>query len=168
MTKKITLCGVFAALALVFMMLLGLTSLSLSILIVCALMTMLIVVETGRKMAWIYAAVTSVLALLLLPDKLYAIEYTLFAAVYPLFKQSFEKLRNLFAWPLKISFLDCALIVCLILAQHVFMLGDEFFSLSFVTVAVGTLIFILYDLALTACVTLYMVKLRKKFHPHGK
>ena len=76
LTQKIALCGVFAALCLVFLWVGGMTLLDLSILVVCSLMTMLLVIEAGEKMAWIYAAATGVLALLLLPSKLYA-QYSL-------------------------------------------------------------------------------------------
>lgn len=161
-TKKIAFCGVFAALALVFLEIGGLTVLDLTVLAVCALMTMLIVIETGTRMAWIYAAATSVLALLLLPNKIYAIEYICFAAVYPIVKLYFEKLRTIFAVLVKLSFLDMLLLLCVVLAQHVFMLGDEYFSLSVVTIVIGTLFFMLYDFALTVCVTTYIVKLRKR------
>ena len=40
-----------------------------------------------------------------------------------------------------------------VLGQYVFMAGDEFFSLSVVTVAVGTVFFVLYDFCLSACIT---------------
>lgn len=161
-TKKIALCGVFAALAIVFLYLGGLTVLDMTVLAVCALMTMLIVIEAGDKTAWIYVAATSALALILLPNKLYAIEYICFAGVYPVVKLYFERLRTLFAMLVKISFLDMLLLLCVVLAQHVFLLGDEYFSLSVVTIVVGTLFFLLFDFALTVCVTTYLVKLRKR------
>lgn len=46
-SRRIALCGIFAALCLVFLGFGGLTLLDLSILVVCALMTMLLVVEAG-------------------------------------------------------------------------------------------------------------------------
>ena len=137
MTKKLTLCGIFAALCIVFLYIGGFTVADLSLLVVCAIMTMVILVETGEKYAWVYVGVTSTLALILLPSKLYALEYIMLSAVYPILKMHFERMRNL--------------------------AGDEFFSLSVVTVAVGTVFFVLYDFCLSACITLYMVKLRKKF-----
>jgi len=161
-TKKITLCGVFAALALALLYIGGLTVLDLSVIAVCALMTMLIVIETGVKYAWIYAAVTSVLALILLPNKIYALEYTCFAAVYPIGKMYFERLIPLFAWPVKLSVLDMMLLLCVVLAQFVFLLGEEYFAFNILTIVIGTVFFVLYDLALTACVTFYIVKLRKR------
>jgi len=161
-TRQIALCGIFAALAVVFLLVGGMTVLDLSILAVCALMTMLLVVEAGVKMTWIYAAVTGVLALLLLPNKLYAIEYIIFSAVYPLLKLAFEKYPQIIAWPLKLSFLDSMLMVTIVLAQKVFVMGDEFYSLTIPTMIFGTLFFVVFDLALTACITVYLVKLRKK------
>ncbi|MGN1409048.1 MAG: hypothetical protein ACI4XJ_02610 [Eubacteriales bacterium] len=163
LTKNITLCGIFAALCIVFLYVGGLTVADLSILVICSIMTMIILVETGEKTAWIYAAVTSTLALILLPSKLYAIEYIMLSAVYPILKRHFERMRPLFAWPVKLSCLDCMLLLVIILGQYVFMAGDEFFALSAVTILVGTLFFIIYDLCLSACITVYMVKLRKKF-----
>lgn len=161
-TGQIALCGIFAALAIVFLLVGGLTVLDLSVLAVCALMTMLLVVEAGKKMTWIYVAVTGVLALILLPNKLYAIEYIVFSAVYPLVKLHFERLPQMFAWPLKISFLDSMLLITLVLAHKVFLLGDEFYSFSAPTILFGTLFFVVFDMALTACITVYLVKLRKK------
>lgn len=161
-TKKIAVCGVFAALCMVILWVGGMTLLDLSVLVVCALMTMLLVVETGEKMTWIYAAATSTLALLLLPSKLYAIEYILFAAVYPILKLHFERLPALLAWPVKISCLDSMLLVCVVLGQYVFMAGEDYFALSWITVGVGTLFFLLFDVTLSLCISLYIVKLRKK------
>ena len=109
-TKKVALCGVFAALCLAILWVGGMTLLDLSVLVVCALMTMLLVVEAGEKMTWVYAAATSVLALLLLPSKLYALEYLLFAAVYPILKLHFERLPALLAWK------SCHFLMCLLTA----------------------------------------------------
>ena len=130
--------------------------------IIFTLMTMLLVVETGERMTWVYAAATSVLALLLLPSKLYVIEYILFGAVYPILKLHFEKLPALFAYPVKISCLDTMLLVCVVLGQYVFMAGEDYFALTWITVGVGTLFFLLYDVTLSLCISLYIVKLRKK------
>ena len=161
-TRKVAVCGVFAALCLVILWLGGMTVLDLSVLVVCALMTMLLVVETGERMAWIYAAATSALTLILLPDKLYAVEYILFAAVYPILKLHFEKLPALLAWPVKISFLDSMLLLCVVLGRFVFMAGEDYYALSWVTIGVGTAFFVLFDVTLSLCISLYIVKLRKK------
>lgn len=162
LTKKLAFGGVMAALAITFLYLLGLTALDLSVLIVCSLLTMLVMVECGTKITWVYAAVTGVLALILLPSKLYAVEYLLFAALYPIAKMYFEKLQGLFAWLLKLSVLDSMLMLCIILARTIFP-GTDFFPLTVPTLLIGTVFFILYDMAMTLCISFYMIKLRKKF-----
>ena len=120
LTKKLALGGVMAALCIALLYLLGLTAFDLSVLVLCSLMTMLVMVECGVKVTWIYAAVTSVLALLLLPSKLYALEYMMFAALYPILKMYFERLPAMYAWLLKISCLDSMLMLCLVLVRLVF------------------------------------------------
>ena len=162
LTKRIALSGVCAAMCVVLLYIAGFTVADLSALAVCAVVTMVILVECGAKFAWLYAAVTSVLALILLPSKLYAIEYIMLSAVYPILKMYFERLRPLFAYPVKISCLDTMLLVLIILAEKVFVSSDGFFPLTWVTIIAGSAFFIVYDLALSACVTLYIVKIRTK------
>ncbi len=162
LTKKLALGGVMAALAVALLYLFGMTAFDLSVLVLCSLMTMLVMVECGTKVTWVYAAVTSVLALLLLPSKLYALEYVMFAALYPIFKMYFERMRAMFAWILKISCLDSMLMICLILVRTVFTTAD-FFPFSLPTIVVGTLFFVLYDIVMTMCISVYMIKLRKIF-----
>lgn len=161
-TKKIAVCGILAALAIIMLYLGGLSVLDLTVVLICSFITMLVMVETGEKFTWIYFTVTSVLSLILLPSKLYAIEYILFGALYPILKMHFEKLRALFAWILKISVMDMMLLCCVVLGQFVFHLGEEYFSLSVLTVVIGTVFFIFYDFTLTLFISYYMVKLRKK------
>lgn len=162
LTKRIAVCGVFAALAIVLLYIGGLTVLDMTVLVVCSLMTMLLVIETDVKMAWVYVAVTSVLALILLPSKLYAVEYILFSAFYPILKMYIERIPSLPAYLVKISILDLMFLASIILAQKVFLVGDEWFALNMVTILVGTVFFFLYDLCLTSCITFYIVKLRKR------
>ncbi len=162
LTKKIALGGVMAALCVALLYLLGMTAFDLSVLVLCALMTMLVMVECGVKTTWIYAAVTSVLALLLLPSKLYAIQYALFSALYPIFKMYFERMNQVFAWMLKLSCLDSMLMLCLILVRTVFTNAD-FFPFAMPTLIVGTLFFVFFDIVMTMCISVYMIKLRKIF-----
>ena len=162
MTKKLAIAGVMAALAVALLYLLGMTAFDLSVLVLCSLMTMLVMVECGVKVTWIYAAVTAVLALLLLPSKLYAIEYLMFAAIYPIFKMYFERMPAVFAWLLKISCLDSMLMLCLVLVRLVFTTAD-FFPFTMPTFIIGTAFFIVYDIVMTMCISVYMIKLRKIF-----
>ena len=160
--RKTAFCGVFAALSLVLLYFGGLTVLDLTVIMLCSLVTVVVIIETGDRYGFIYAAATSVLALILLPSKLYALEYILFSTVYPIIKPRIEHIPNRFAaLAVKVASLDLMLLGCILLGQYVLHVGDEFFSLGAVTMLVGTAFFTLYDFALTRCITFYMVKLRK-------
>ena len=160
--RKTAFCGVFAALTLVLLYFGGMTVLDLSVILICSLVSVVVIIETGDKWGFIYAAATSVLALLLLPSKLYAVEYILFSAVYPIIKPRIEKIPSkAVAFILKIASLDLMLIGCVLLGQFVLHVGDEFFTLGVLTVVLGTVFFVLYDIVLTRCIIFYLAKLRK-------
>ena len=77
-------------------------------------------------------------------------------------KMYFERLPAMYAWLLKISCLDSMLMLCLILVRLVFTTAD-FFPFAMPTFILGTAFFILYDIVLTMCISVYMIKLRKIF-----
>ncbi len=160
-TKKITLCGSLAALAMVMLYVGGLTVLDLSVLVACAVITMVVVVETGEKFAWIFAAATSVLAILILPSKIYACEYIVIGALYPIMKMYFERQRPFIAWPLKISFLDTCLMILLLIAKKLMIVDSGLPEFGYITMLAASAIFVVYDLALTSVVRFYMVRLRR-------
>lgn len=161
-TARIAFCGVFAALTIVLLYFGGLTVLDLSLLVLCSVVTVVVTIETGYRYGVIYAAATSVLALVLLPSKLYAVEYLLFSAAYPLLRPLIERIPiKALAFCSKIATLDVMLLACILLGQFVLNAGDEFFVLGWLTMAGGTAFFVLYDIALSKAITFYLVKLRK-------
>ena len=160
--RKTAFCGVFAALSLVLLYVGGMTVLDLTILAFCSLVTVVVIIEAGDRSGWLYAAVTSALALILLPSKLYAVQYILFSSVYPILKPRIEKIPSkAVAFIVKLALLDVMLLGCILLGQFVLGVGDEFFTLSVLTMILGTLFFAVYDIALTRCIIFYLVKLRK-------
>ena len=151
-----------AALALALLYVGGITVLDLSVVLFCSMITMFVMIETGEKMTWTYFAATAFLAFLILPSKIYAIEYTLFGALYPIIKSYFERIRGWLSFALKLVAFNVMVAICVLLAKFVFLLGDEYFPLGVITFVVGSAFFVLYDRVLTKCVTFYLVKLRNK------
>ena len=162
--KKTALCGVLAALSIALLYLGGLTPLDLSVIFLCALITIFVVIEAGEGYAWIFIFVTGALADILMPNKLFSIEYFLFGALYPILKSHIEKLPRIPSFIVKIAVLDIMLLGCLLLGKFVFLAGEDYFSLSFVTMLIGTLFFVLYDFTLTKCLSYYLAVLRKKLN----
>lgn len=161
-TRWLTLSAILSAASVGILYIGSLTVFDLSMILLCALVTMFLYVEAGRKFAGLYAAVTGILCLVLLPSKLMALTYICIGGIYPILKASFEKFRSLFAWILKLSVLDSMLLLLIVLTKLVFVAEDSYFDFTLPILLGGTIFFIIYDLALTGCVTLYIVKLRHR------
>ena len=160
--RRIALSGILAALSIGLLYVCCMTPLDLTAIMMTALITVLVVIETGSGYAWLFVAVTSALAVLLLPDKLYAIEYVLFGAAYPILKGYIEKLPKIPAFVIKIVMMDLMLLGCLLLGKFVFLAGDDYYSLDILTMVIGTAMFVLFDFTVTKCISFYVKVLRKK------
>jgi len=161
-TKQLVFCAIVAALSLIFLGVGSVTVLDLSAVVLCALATMVVFVECGRKLSWIMVAVTGLLALLLLPSKILAVLYIGVGGIYPICKASFEKLRPLFAWPVKLSCFLTMMLAVVVLSKLIFTAEEPFFEYSWLYVLIGSVFFVLFDLALTTCITFYIVKIRRR------
>lgn len=163
LTRRLAFSAIIAALSVVFLYIGCLTSvLDLSAAALCALLTMLVVVEIGQRYAWLTVAVAGVLSLLVLPDKLVAVEYIFLGGIYPVMKAILEKLPYWFAWLAKLSLLDTMLLVTIALSKLVFFGGESDLDFTWLVLLLGTLFFILYDVTLSTCITAYITRLRKR------
>lgn len=162
LSKKIAFSAIIAALSVVFLYIGSISVLDMSSVVICALLTMLVVVEAGEKFAWLAVFVTGLLSFLLLPVKLPALLYLFFGGIYPILKAWLEKTPYWLSWLFKISVLDTMLLASIALSKLVFTAEEPFFDFTGLVLLVGTIFFIVYDLALTTCVTAYITRLRKR------
>ena len=120
------------------------------------------VIELGGAYPYLIWLVSGTLALLLAPDKFGAVLYLLFGGIYPIFKAMFERLHPIVSWILKLSFFNTSLTLAVIVINFVFGIPDSGIGFAAATYALGNLAFVLYDVAATSAVTLYLIKLRKR------
>ena len=127
------------------------------------------VIETDKKWAFgVYAAV-AILGVLLVPDKEVAVMYLAFFGYYPILKAVMEsKLRPVLCWVLKIgSFLLTMVASYFLMIKLMGVTIDEIDEFGVMAIpmllGLGTFAFVLYDIALSKLVTLYMLKWRKYF-----
>lgn len=132
------------------------------------------VIETDKKWAFgVYAAV-AILGVLLVPDKEVAVMYLAFFGYYPILKAAIEaKLHAAVCWVIKLaSFLASMVISYYLMIKFMGVTIDETEEFGMAAIPVllgmGTLAFVLYDIALTKLVTLYMIKWRKYFKRYFK
>ncbi len=141
--------------------------LDITVAVIASLLTVYAVIEIGGAYPWLIWAVTSIVALLLLPLKTPVLFYALLAGYYPILKQKIErKMARLPAWAIKMGVLAISLGVIWGVAR---LFLPELLEGSGGWIAIATLLgmavlcFVLYDFCLTKLITLYFVKLQKRF-----
>lgn len=166
-TKRLTVCAMLAALGVVLLYLGSMVEvLDISMAVIVSLFCVFAVIEYGGAAPWLVYSVTGVLSLILLAHKpAPAVMYILFFGYYPILKEKLEKLPVAISWILKELIFHVALAIMLVLG-HFFMAGSEdmnplLFYVAFILLA--EIAFPLYDLAMSRLITLYLVKLRKRF-----
>lgn len=123
------------------------------------------VVEYGKGAPWAIYAVTSILALILLPSKTPAAFYALFFGFYPILKEKFERLGKLARWVLKEAVFNVCLALMLLASAFLFTTVEtelESPLLIVATVLLAEVVFVVYDIALTRMISLYIFRLRDR------
>ncbi|MGN1127600.1 MAG: hypothetical protein ACI4T6_01445 [Candidatus Flemingiibacterium sp.] len=161
-TKKIALAAILSALG-VIVLLLGsiFTMLDLTMVAVASLLVVMAVIELGGGYPYLVWLVTGVLALLLLPEKFSAILYMIFGGIYPILKAMFERLHFVVAWIVKLSYFNTMLTLLIFLCNYIFHIPDTELGYSWLVYLLCNGVFVLYDIAVSEIITLYLVKLRK-------
>lgn len=158
-TKIITFCALMAALS-VTILLLGnlLEVLDLTTVIITALFILIAREEIGNKSFGVYVT-TLVIAVILLSNKLIAVEYGVIC-LYPYLKTLFDKMALYVRWLVKlIYFLVGAL--AMVLVMKVFT-PDSPHYLDIAFLVAFIVVFLLYDRLLFKFVLYYRFKLRNK------
>ena len=136
----------------------------LSMAVLASLLCVFAVIEYGKSAPWLVFGVTSVLSLVLLPQKTPAVVYTLFFGFYPILKERFEKFDRIRCIVFKELVFNAALIVILVAMKFLFLeFTDIPFMLYLIAIVLCEAVFLVYDFALTRLISLYVYKLRKRF-----
>jgi len=166
-TKQLTVCAMLVALGVV---LLGIGSImevaDVSMAVLASLLCVIAVIEYGGAAPWLVFAATSVLALLL-PNKGIALIYAAFFGYYPIIKEKLEKHAPIKRWILKELVFHAALVVLiavLLWGKSLFfpMVGALTPTLLLLLVLLAEIVFVLYDIALTRLISLYLFRIRQR------
>lgn len=161
-TKKIVLSAILAALSVAVMYIGCLTPLDYTAIAIASIAIVFAVIEMNGKYPFLIYAVTSILALLLLPNKSSALIYTMFFGFYPLCKAFFERRHYIISWILKFSLFNTCLLLLITVATYILHLEETGLEFRIVTILLANVTFLLYDIAFTKLITLYLVKIRSK------
>ena len=162
--KRIVVTGVLVALSVLILYLgCAIEVLDLTMSAIVSLLVVIIVIEMGYKYAWFAYFSTSILSLLLLPQKTPAIFYACFMGFYPIIKSHIERLNSaILRWTIKLVAGNAALGAMFLLIS--LFVPDEFEGgiMLVVTYILGIVAFVMYDVALTKLITVYFVKFRDR------
>jgi hypothetical protein len=130
-----------------------------------------VVVETGVKTAIMVYVSVSVLAALIIADKLAAAHFICFLGYYPVLKARLERIRpRPLEYALKFGLFNLTVILMYTFVIYVLEVGDLFerfgpFGRYGAGLLLGFLnaVFIVYDSGLTRCASFYIHHFRKRF-----
>ncbi len=167
-TKKLTVCAMFSALSVVLLYFGSLFELlDISMAVIASLACVIAVIEYGKSAPWAIYAVTSVLSVILLPNKTPAAFYAIFFGFYPILKEKFEKRPKVLSWLLKEVTFNICLVVMAVAVYFISTTGDNSLLKNPIMLATTALlaevVFVLYDIALTRLISFYIIKLRHRF-----
>ncbi len=162
-SKKIALCAVFSALGVVILYMGAVIEvLDLSAAAIASMLCVVVISEIGGAYPWLLYSVTSLLSLLLLPNKFGALIYALMAGYYPMLKSKIEQLRSkglrlLF----KIGFFNLSMSAIILASKLIFKLPGltKWYIIAFY--AIGNFTFVIFDIVLSLLIRAYFVRYRR-------
>ena len=137
---------------------------------VAGLMPAAAVVSAGPPAGGLCWIGTSLLALVLLPDKSCGLLYLLFFGLYPLVKYAAERLHRLpLEFAAKLAFFNIALTVIWFAFRSVFLWGlPQAETLHMFLYPVGNVVFLVYDFGFSRLIAFYTVRVdRPMRRSHG-
>lgn len=171
-TKNLTIAAVCAALGTVVMYVGSLIEvLDLTTVFAASLLVIFLQLELGGPWPTLLWLVTSLLTLILLPNRFCAFEYACFGGLYPILKYWIEKLPRRLAYFLK--FLVFNILFGVVLFVSIWLFGMEELTLPvigtitptvyiLILLVLGNFVFVAYDIFITRMIRLYFFKIRDK------
>ncbi len=141
---------------------------------VAGALTIFMVIETDKKWAFGVYCTVAILGMLLVPEKEVAVMYLVFFGYYPIYKALLEsKLPSAVGWIIKVlSFAGTMAGSYYLMMKFMGVTIDETEEWGVwaypILLGMGTLTFIIYDIALTKMITLYLIKWQKHFKRYFK
>ncbi|MBQ7047086.1 MAG: hypothetical protein IJN85_05040 [Oscillospiraceae bacterium] len=168
-TSKIALSAVISALSVALMALISvIPTLELALPAIAGAFTAVIIIEMNRKWAAAVWISVSVLSLLIVPNKEVAILYAAFFGIYPVLKSVLEsKTPKWLEYLIKLLSFNVVIFLAYFLMMKLMNLEIEeletFGNLAIpLLLGAASVVFLLYDYAMTKLITLYNIRLRKK------
>ena len=165
-TKRLTLTAVFTAFSVAFMYLSSVFPTGqLGFMGVSSLLGVAAVIEYKIAGGIFVFAGTALIGLLIVPDKMMVVLYSMFFGYYPILKSLCERLKSrVLEWVVKIGVFNIAL--TLILFVFKFVLFDfSFLNNSYIVLYLFcNVVFVLFDIGVSRVIVFYISRISSKIH----
>ena len=163
-TYKMALSGILGALAVICLFLASVLPTSrLSFYALSSFFISIVIIETGTKAGWLFYIATSLLSVILVPDKLEIIPYVIFFGIYGIIKYHIEKINKLIIeYILKFTYFNLCMAAAVLFIRQVFIESIKIQLPWWLIIAAFEVVFLVYDLAYTMFIAYYKDKLRKR------
>lgn len=164
--KSITLSGILLTLVVLALYAESLTpTAKLSLYAFSSLFVSIVIIESGIKAGWIFYLASSLLTLIIIPDKLGLVPYFVFFGIYGIIKYYIEKLNKLaIEYILKCIYFSLCLLLALFVVKKLLM-EDVISNLPWWLIIIGLeVVFLIYDYVYTLFIQYYNHKLRKMIY----
>ncbi|MBQ6874392.1 MAG: hypothetical protein IJO24_08890 [Clostridia bacterium] len=168
-SSKTAICGMIAALSVVIMMLTIIPVMTYAAPAFAGILLMVVVIEINKKWAFGVYAAAGILSLLLATDKEAAVMYVAFFGYYPIIKAVLEsKLPRAVEWIVKFLIFNVTMVAAYFVLIRVFGISMEDMNElgkygPLILLALGNVVFVVFDIAITRIATLYIIKWQKQF-----
>lgn len=163
-TKKIALNGILGALAVICLLLATILPTNrLSFYALSSFFIAITIIENGLKAGWMFYAATSLLSLIIVPEKLGLVPYLIFFGIYGLVKYYIEKLdKPAIEYILKFVYFNICMGIALLFVNKLF--GYNLTSeIPWWLLGIGLeIVFFIYDFVYTLFIQYYGEKLRPR------
>jgi hypothetical protein len=162
-TKRIALNGILLALSVIILIIASVVPTSrLSLFALSSFFTAVIVTEFGTKNGCVFYISSSLLAVILIPEKAEILPYVIFFGIYGLIKYYIERLdKIILEYFLKLVYFNISLAVVALLIKQFFLDNIKLDFPWWAVIIVLEVVFIIYDYVYTLFIQYYKDKLRK-------
>lgn len=174
-SSKIALGGIIAALSVVLMLLTAIPSMTFVLPAIAGVLLMIMVVEVSKGWAFMVFVAVSLISVFIVPDRMASVMYILFFGYYPVLKALMEsKLPRTVEVILKFVVFNVSIVAAYFLLT--FVMGTPMLDLEFwqekgiptgvliaVAIIFADVVFLVYDLALSKLVDMYLNHWRRHF-----
>lgn len=164
-TRALTVSAVLCALGVILLALGSLLQvLDLSMAALASILVIFAVIELGGKWPFLIYVTTALLSVLLVPYKTAALAYLCFAGYYPMLKALLEgHLPRVWSWVLKVVIFNAGLALAVFLAFKFFTGFEITVTWYYWVLPACSVMFVVYDIALTRLIGAYVYKWRSRF-----